>query len=263
MATKLTARDVGAFEGAWTQRVSERRTRGPVTVRTLEAPEEAHEVAHYRLPVGWEQMGVEAAATAAVRVRHNSFDERIADYEQRTEVTMPRDPQPLGVPAEPKGAWPTSMGMPLVATHKVDRSHLWDLSLGCPCCGESYQSIQWDADGVGWCDACGYSPSWGLEVDPVCEAPPTRWGTSTGTTPYRDAEMAASNVLYHEGEAVVPETDPPSIDLYPASWDKALTDTEVRPHPEETRREKARPIRERLERLAELILKAELDATIV
>jgi hypothetical protein len=154
--------------------------------------------------------------------------------------------------------------MPLVGD-KVDRSHLYDMSHGCPVCESSYIDYgREDGDECPSCTECGYNAEFNLWVDTEITAA-TRPGFKAlgGVSTYHDYEQAAERVTYHEGEPITSE-EVISGDEYPKSWDYEAIPTTVRPTPQETARTTARGrLQARLERMALRVIAAELDATIV
>lgn len=213
--TKLTAKDVGAFETNWDT------TKG-------EGPAEAWEDALYLLPEGWEERMEEAAARAAIEERRVASLARITQYEARTEQVRPdvAGVEPLTAPAEPKGEYGPLEGMPTVATHTVDRDHLYDPSLtGCPVCEDFVPTECWWGGEDAWmCAGCGYSPEFTLSVDPTLPPVPAPvWGRGSDMTPYRGEELASQQVIYHDGEPVMPEPAVVGVDEYPSVWDVSVS----------------------------------------
>lgn len=212
--TKLTDKDVGAFITNWDT------TKGV-------GPDEAWEEALYDLPVNWEDRMTEEGQRAEIEKRRVESLARITQFEARIEgLVRPQQVDvPLDPPAEPKGDWPDSV-MPTVATHTVDREHLYDPSLtGCPVC-EAFVPTEcwWGGEDAWTCASCGYSPEYTLEVDP--SLPSVRreatLGGRSGITTYRDDELAAAQVIYHEGEPVMPEAEVVTVDEFPWSWDSPI-----------------------------------------
>lgn len=225
---------------------------------------EAFEAPYFELPDNWEELTEDELNLWATK----------AGQERRAATRMPDRGLMCAVPgctkghehvaAEPKG-WHTSKDMPTTDNTKVDREHLFDGSQGCPCCGESVANITFfesiDSPSDDWaCSGCMYTPT-EVQIDTTEEAPMPQGFKHKGFATYHDAESAAEKVIYHEGEPVVPEAPAVTGDAYPSKWDMYAVLPPVRRDPVEERRESVRRDRgKRLERFAQSLLMAHLDA---
>lgn len=178
-------------------------------VRTVH--EEAGDDQFVELPSGWEDMTEDQLRRWGIQVRAERRKTQGAPHWSprcRKPGCDERHEHALSEPREEEG-WvvPERVILPLNGT------------MGCPCCGESVQSLDWDDYDGYTCTGCGFAPSDGYTLLATEPAPAVRWGTMSAMTPYRDAERAASAVTYHDGEPVVPDTGPVTGWDYPAGWD--------------------------------------------
>jgi len=99
---------------------------------------------------------------------------------------------------------------------------------GCPCCG-STRLVENDQLERGWeCEECGYGSIDSHEM--LKDAGPDRQpgdGWFLGSRPgqpamYRDEDLAAGRIVYHEGEPVMPEVAVVDMEAFPWEWDQPI-----------------------------------------
>lgn len=211
----------------------------------------AAELPYFGLPEDWEDMTQDELRRFGIRLAN----------ERRT---LERKPQTEWVPGVAKAEPDYPEGW--IQSEKSYASAL-DFDDECPCCGDVIYHEGWHDDGNEYtCPSCGYNPEISYTLLPTVERPASSWGTRHGgMRTYRDSDLAASMVTYHEGEPVLALEDEDPIDEwnYPASWDRLAQEVPHHAVTEGRARTAGGNYPLRKERIVEMMLESVLDCTVV